>query len=117
MKLGRVMYARSVVLVGALTSENWKGLLTTVIGAMKMTKVTDEPVVFDYPVDGKGGTGQTMMQPITESFVVLDTWPDHDGAYLFIASCREYDRRELYPVFMHFGLRVNHEHAYTMEIP
>jgi hypothetical protein len=28
--------------------------------------------------------------PITESFLALDTWSDHDGAYLFVCSCRPF---------------------------
>ena len=40
-----------------------------------------------YPVDGKGGTGYTMFQPITESFIAFDAWPDLSGGYLVICSC------------------------------
>jgi S-adenosylmethionine/arginine decarboxylase-like enzyme len=50
---------------------------------------------YQYPVEGKGGVGFTIFQPITESFMALDAWPDHDGAYLFICSCKDFDKEKV----------------------
>lgn len=41
-----------------------------------------------YPIDGRGGVGFTIFQPITESFIVIDAWPDLGGGYLMICSCK-----------------------------
>lgn len=55
-----------------------------------------------YPLEGKGGTGVTAVQPLVESFalgcqpagaVIGDTWTDHHHAFFVIASCRPYDKR------------------------
>ncbi len=40
-----------------------------------------------YPVDNKGGVGYTIFQPITESFIAFDVWPELNGGYLVICSC------------------------------
>lgn len=53
---------------------------------MGMSPVAD-PAIWHYPIHGAGGNGFTIIQPITDSFLALDVWPHHDGAYLFICSC------------------------------
>lgn len=85
-EFGRRMYGQSLVLRGHLSEEGWKAFLIDCAHAMNMNPV-GLPAVYHYPVDGKGGTGMTILQPITESFLVIDTWPDFDGAYLRIQSC------------------------------
>jgi S-adenosylmethionine/arginine decarboxylase-like enzyme len=47
---------------------------------------------WDFPVfGGKGGTGTTFIQPLVESFIAVDSWPELDMVYFFIVSCKEYD--------------------------
>jgi S-adenosylmethionine/arginine decarboxylase-like enzyme len=63
-----------------------------VIAAIKMNKDELAPKCWEYPLEnGKGGIGLTLVQPLVESFIAWDTWPSHDGAYLFVVSCKEYD--------------------------
>ena len=84
------MHSQNVVLRGRLSDDAWRAFLVDCVSAMGMTTAGD-PAVYRYPLDGKGGTGLTIMQPITESFLVVDTWPDHDGAYLHVSSCKPFD--------------------------
>lgn len=87
--LGRRMFSRGIVLHGRLTVPRWHLFLAECAIAMGMAPVGDA-AVWDYPVNGAGGNGTTIVQPITESFLALDIWPDHDGAYLFVCSCKEF---------------------------
>lgn len=102
--LGQRMHAAGIVLRGQMTNDRWLALLAQVTDAMGMT-AAGAPQIFTYPIDGKGGTGQTIFLPITESFLIVDTWPDHDGAYLFVSSCRSYDVADIAKVADIFGLQ------------
>lgn len=114
--LGIRMYTRGTVLVGKLHVDAWKGLLKAVTDAIGMTPAYDM-ACWKYPVAGKGGTGHTIVQPITESFLCLDVWDDHNGAYLFIVSCKAFNAKNLYPVFLTFGLTVHQEFATDLGLP
>jgi S-adenosylmethionine/arginine decarboxylase-like enzyme len=103
-ELGARMHSLGVVLRGNLPDGRWIEFLQEVAKAIDMTAV-DEPKVWTYPTDGKGGTGQTIVLPITESFIVLDTWRDHSGAYLFVCSCRSYYDDHVDVVANAFGLK------------
>jgi len=100
------MHSFGVVLVGKLTDQNWIAFLHEVAKAIGMTAVA-EPAVWSYPINGKGGTGQTIVLPITESFLALDTWSDHEGAYLFVCSCRDYFSADIDAAAAAFGLKVS----------
>jgi S-adenosylmethionine/arginine decarboxylase-like enzyme len=107
-ELGARMHAFGVVLKGHLVSERWLEFLTEVAKAIGMSAV-GEPAVWTYPQDSKGGTGQTIVLPITESFLALDTWSDHAGAYLFVCSCRSYYSADVDAVAASFGLKASRE--------
>lgn len=101
--LGSMIRAFGVVLRGQLPEERWKQFLHEVALAIGMSAV-GSPAVWTYPLHGKGGTGQTIFLPITESFLALDTWSDHDGAYLLVCSCRSFFRQDIDVVARLFGL-------------
>lgn len=101
------MHSAGLVLKGRMTSEQWIALLRDITSAIGMTAV-GTPVVFNYPLEGKGGQGTTFFLPITESFLIIDTWPDHDGAYLFVSSCREYDVGAIDEVAQKCGLEIGY---------
>jgi len=104
--LGERMHSCGIVLRGALPELHWMELLHALARAIGMTAV-GQPKVWTYPIAGKGGTGQTILLPITESFLALDTWSDHDGAYLFVCSCRQYDITAIDAVAQAFGLKTS----------
>lgn len=101
--LGKRMHSAGIVLHGQLTEQRWKDFLQAVARAIGMSAV-GEPAVWTYPQAGKGGVGQTIVLPITESFLALDTWSDHSGAYLLVCSCREYFTADIDKVAKDFGL-------------
>lgn len=106
--LGSRMRSFGLVLHGQLTEKQWKEFLTAVCDAIGMYPV-GEPTAWTYPLEGKGGTGQTIMLPITESFLIVDTWSDHDGAYLFVCSCREFAMGGILDVADNFSLQASTE--------
>lgn len=101
--LGARMHCAGLVVKGRAT--DWIDVMTGITKAIGMNVIGD-PVVRDYPVDGKGGVGTTIFVTITESFLALDTWPDHDGAYLFVCSCRPFYTKDIDSEIAKHGLRV-----------
>lgn len=101
--LGTRIRAFGVVLHGHLPETRWIQFLHEVALAIGMSAVAP-PAVWSYPIEGKGGQGQTIVLPITESFLALDTWADHDGAYLFVCSCRSFYSEDIDQVAGLFGL-------------
>lgn len=104
--LGERMHSLGVVLRGTLSLERWVEFVRALPPAIGMTAVR-EPTVDSYPIDGKGGVGHTLFQPLTESFIVIDTWSDHSGAYLFVCSCRAYFSADVDAVAHAFGLKLS----------
>ena len=104
--LGRRMYSQNIVLRGRLGNIDWRVLMRTCIEAMGM-KPGGAAASWFYPTDdGKGGEGATICQPMTDSFMVVDTWPDHDGAYLHISSCVRFDVSALLAPIHRAGLAI-----------
>lgn len=99
------MHSYGVALHGILTEARWTELLHEVALRIGMSAV-GKPAIWTYPLEGKGGVGQTIMLPITESFLALDTWPDHRGAFLLVCSCRNYFGKDIDAVVAEFGLSV-----------
>jgi S-adenosylmethionine/arginine decarboxylase-like enzyme len=106
--LGERMRAFGVVLHGSLASQRWIEFLHEVAFRIGMSAVS-APAVWNYPVGGKGGNGSTIMLPITESFLALDTWPDHRGSYLFVCSCKPFFGADIDTVAQEFGLTPSRE--------
>ena len=69
-----------------------------------------------YPVDGKGGSGYTMFQPITESFIAFDSWPDLSGGYLVICSCGSLDITSVLNVVANYELCAKQYHNLDLGI-
>ena len=106
-ELGRCMFYRVMALNGILTENDWRRFLIAATKAMGMAPV-DKAVCWRYPVGTCGGHGMTIVQPITESFLAVDAWPDHGGAYLFVCSCKPFLASLLAKTFKRFGLREVH---------
>ncbi|MGD0420562.1 MAG: S-adenosylmethionine decarboxylase [Xanthobacteraceae bacterium] len=105
-ELGRRMFMRGIALHGALDELEWRRLLLHAATALGMSPV-GVAAAWRYPLkDGSGGNGTTMVQPITESFLALDTWPDLGGAYLFVCSCKPFPPNVLTKTIETFGLQV-----------
>jgi hypothetical protein len=106
-ELGRRIFSQNIVLRGRLADASWRPFLLDCISEMGMMSAGGA-AQWEYPTeDGKGGVGLTVCQPMTESFMVADVWPDHGGAYLHISSCKAFDAMALIPVIQAVGLGVD----------
>jgi len=114
--LGRRMYTRGTTLGGSLSIEQWRDFIKQVTSSIGMDAVGD-PALWEYPVNDKGGVGFTLCQPITESFIILDTWPDHGGAYLFVCSCKSFSAEQLRQVIGDYDLVIHSEFSIQQELP
>jgi hypothetical protein len=107
-ELGRLMFSQNLVLRGRLDEAGWRSFLEECVSDLELTPVGDE-TVWSYPTaDGKGGEGLTICRPMAESFMVVDVWPAHNGAYLHISSCREFDIDGIVAVAAGFSLDMHH---------
>jgi len=105
--LGRRVYSQNAVLRGKLSDLHWEAFLIECTVALGMDPA-GKAAIFHYPLDnGKGGTGLTVCQPITTSFMVVDVWPDFDGAYLHISSCKKFAIADLVETIRHFELALD----------
>lgn len=87
MELGERMDIVSFALKGDSSRFGASHLIEEIIRTLDMNKA-HSAVTYGYPVGNCGGVGFTTIQPITESFVAVDSWPDFKGIYLIICSCR-----------------------------
>lgn len=66
-----------------------------------------DPKTYRYPTSGgAGGDGVTHIQPITDSFIVVDTWNLHSGAYLHVCSCKPFSVAKLIAWLQEGGYRI-----------
>jgi len=114
-QLGRRMHFYAVALKGSLSPDGWREFLVDVAGSIDMVPV-GEAAVWTYPVNGEGGTGLTVCQPITESFIAVDIWPDHLGAYLVVCSCRLFHPLDLKYLIGKYDLVAGEEAAHRLEL-
>ncbi len=86
---GRGMMCAALLLRGEANNTHVSNMMTDICNALGMCAIK-EPQRWDYPVNGKGGYGYTIVQPITESFIIADVWPKIKAVYIYIASCKPF---------------------------
>jgi hypothetical protein len=118
--LGLNMQVTVLAIQGRISAAESKRLLKLVVGWIGMSTGGMRPQVWTYPLPGgEGGTGDTAVQPIltaqplVESIAlalagvgVTDSWAEHDGFYLVVASCRGFWVRRLRWYLRRAGWRV-----------
>lgn len=71
-------------------------ILNQVVAIAGMSTGGLKPKIWSYPtLEGKGGVGETIVQPLVESLIFGDAWPDHNVTYIILASCKEYDAQKI----------------------
>ncbi len=79
-------------------------LAVDIVTAIGMT-CSHAPTVTRYaPKDGKPSLGYIVQQCIVESFIVLDVWPERNGLYIHVASCKDFEPALIYEVLKAYGL-------------
>lgn len=89
--LGTRLYVTGYALGGKPTAERLAQILQQTIAFVGMDTAGMQPKIWAYPLPaGQGGLGETICQPLVESFMVADSWPNLDKVYVVLASCRPY---------------------------
>jgi hypothetical protein len=89
--LGERLYVSVYVVRSAPAPEEMEILLKKAVAFIGMDAAGMPPKAWVYPLnDGRGGVGETICQPLVESFVLSDSWRDLGKTYIVLASCRRY---------------------------
>jgi hypothetical protein len=89
--LGESLYVSVYVLRTAPARGEMERLLKKAVAFIGMDAAGMPPKAWVYPLnDGRGGVGETICQPLVESFIVSDSWRDLGKTYIVLASCRRY---------------------------
>ena len=72
---------------GTLTIETARAFAIEVVEAIGMT-CSHDAEVFDYPAKDGVYIGFVLIQPLIESYVVIDYWANHQAFYMNITSCK-----------------------------
>ena len=89
--LGDSLYVSIYVLRAAPSRARLETLLKKVVRAVGMSTAGLPAKAWVYPLEsGQGGVGVTICQPLVESFIIADSWPELSKTYLVLASCRRY---------------------------
>jgi len=97
--LGTRLYVAGFALLGYRPPADMAWVLQQVVALVGMQTGGLEPKVWSYPLpDGAGGLGETICQPLVESFIVSDAWPELKvkgrkmrKTYVVMASCRQFN--------------------------
>jgi len=105
--LGLTMYVSVYAVKSCPPPDRMKKILKGLVEFIGMTTGGLLPQVWHYPWEGLGGEGETLVfpflavQPLMESLsmgvgaVAGDTWREHGGTYVIIASCRPYSAQKV----------------------
>jgi S-adenosylmethionine/arginine decarboxylase-like enzyme len=89
-RLGENMLVAAFAIRGDVKKETAKVMIDLIMDKIDVLPAHTS-ITYDYPVGpDKGGVGYTYIQPITESFIAFDAWPDKGGAYFIICSCKPF---------------------------
>jgi hypothetical protein len=103
--LGERMLTVAFSIKGKLSEQGCKLLIKRIMAKIEVSPAHDS-ITYKYPLKGKGGQGWTFIQPITESFIAYDAWPDYKGAYLIICSCRIFWIRDVISILKKSGYKI-----------
>jgi hypothetical protein len=101
--LGEKTFIFMATIKGYFLEKTCKDLTQKIIKKIGMTPAY-ESQSFYFPYCGKGGNGLTYFQPITESFICWDVWPQWEGAYLIVCSCKEYNQSDIIDLLKKEGI-------------
>lgn len=114
--LGKKMYSYFASISGRSDLDD-KKLIQDLCEIAGMSPVENNPPQWVYPTsEGLGGVGRTTFLPITESFIVIDSWPHHDGRYLVLCSCKPFQIGDIHEYFQSIGLDVRNGTTWTAEL-
>lgn len=78
---------------GFVAAGRARGVLKNLIRFVGMTPASDlaparAHAIDEYPLNGQGGFGYTLFEPLTESYAVMDVYFDSDETEILISTCK-----------------------------
>lgn len=68
-------------------------------------KCSHPAVVIVYPLHEGKDIGFMLLQPLIESYVILDVWTNHGGFYLGAVSCKDFDSLSVEKLIAKWGFK------------
>ncbi len=94
--LGMRLIVSGYVVQGKFPPREVEFYLGQLVEFVGMTTAGMNAIVRVFPLlTGQGGVGYTIFQPLVESFLVADSWDDHDHVFIILASCKPYSTRDV----------------------
>lgn len=110
--LGTQFHIAAYLVEGNFLPETLCEMLRKIVSFVGMSTGGMRPKIWTYPlipwyrrfwlrltrrviVDGPGGMGQTICQPLIESLSAADNWPELGHVLFLLVSCRPFDRDNL----------------------
>lgn len=90
---------------GVLTLESAQKFAIEVVDAIGM-KVSHPAVPVEYAEHEGKDIGFLLLQPLIESYVVIDYWTCHEGFYLGVVSCKDFGMVDLEVLIARWGFKV-----------
>lgn len=90
---------------GDLTIDQAKKFALDCVKAIGMQISHPEHVVVYPPRDGQD-IGFLLLQPLIESYVMIDYWTCHGGFYLGVVSCKDFDMISVETLIAMYGFKV-----------
>ncbi len=90
MELGECMWVAGFKIEGEVGANEAGLIVESLIKAIGLSPAPGVSALYYPTADGKGGVGTTYFQPITESFIVVDSYPEIKTAHVLISSCVEF---------------------------
>lgn len=89
---------------GVLSVDDARKFATECVAAMGM-QISHEATVVQYdPLNGED-IGFLLLQPLIESYVILDVWPCLGGFYINAVSCKDFDTVEIEELVARWGFK------------
>ncbi len=90
--LGIQLNVVGFAVAGRPSKESLALILREIVSLIGMDTAGMQPIILAYPLPtGQGSTGETIFQPLVESFIISDSYPGLDKVYIVLASCKPFD--------------------------
>lgn len=90
---------------GILSVEDARRFAVECVAAIGMTLSHPAHLVEYPPRDGED-IGFLLLQPLIESYVILDVWTNLGGFYLGVASCNDFNMIDIETLIARWGFKV-----------
>jgi len=103
-EFGSVVTTVSMSVRGALSIEDARKFAIECVEAIGM-HVSHPAHVVEYPLHEGKDIGFLLLQPLIESYIMLDVWTNLGGFYIGAVSCKDFDTIDLEVLVARWGFK------------